>query len=208
MANSTCSLNQWALDWDGNLDRILESIRIAKREGARLRVGPELEISGYDVLDGFLEMDVYQHSWEMLAKILSDEDCHDILIVGPSQPLLACSLILTIIWQFTCNSLSCLQVLSLFVPYDLSRKCCPFALNFVSDTTCYFILCYGRDYAPGVGSLNKRGVTCGPFLDTAGVSFWLIMIWTSTCHVTVLTTYSRTLACRSCTTTFASIAGS
>jgi formate-dependent phosphoribosylglycinamide formyltransferase (GAR transformylase) len=39
---ATCSLNQWALDWQGNLDRIIESIRQAKKQGARLRVGPEL----------------------------------------------------------------------------------------------------------------------------------------------------------------------
>ena len=42
---ATCSLNQWALDFAGNLERILESIRIAKERGARLRVGPELEIT-------------------------------------------------------------------------------------------------------------------------------------------------------------------
>jgi len=40
---ATCSLNQWALDFEGNLERILESIRIAKE--AKLRVGPELEIT-------------------------------------------------------------------------------------------------------------------------------------------------------------------
>jgi NAD+ synthase (glutamine-hydrolysing) len=39
---ATCSLNQWVLDWEGNLDRIIESIRLAKKKGARLRVGPEL----------------------------------------------------------------------------------------------------------------------------------------------------------------------
>lgn len=41
---ATCSLNQWALDFEGNLERILESIRIAKAKGAKLRVGPELEV--------------------------------------------------------------------------------------------------------------------------------------------------------------------
>jgi NAD+ synthase (glutamine-hydrolysing) len=42
---ATCSLNQWALDFKGNLERILESIRIAKERGATLRIGPELEIT-------------------------------------------------------------------------------------------------------------------------------------------------------------------
>ncbi|CAG8523797.1 8594_t:CDS:10 [Acaulospora morrowiae] len=35
---ATCSLNQWALDFEGNLERILESIRVAKQKGATLRV--------------------------------------------------------------------------------------------------------------------------------------------------------------------------
>lgn len=40
------SLNQWALDFEGNAERIIESIRQAKAAGATLRVGPELEITG------------------------------------------------------------------------------------------------------------------------------------------------------------------
>jgi NAD+ synthase (glutamine-hydrolysing) len=39
---ATCSLNQWALDFEGNKDRVIESIRQAKRRGAKLRVGPEV----------------------------------------------------------------------------------------------------------------------------------------------------------------------
>ena len=41
------SLNQWALDFEGNKDRIIESIRLAKAAGATLRVGPELEVRAY-----------------------------------------------------------------------------------------------------------------------------------------------------------------
>lgn len=52
---ATCSLNQWSLDFEGNHGRILKSILIAKERGATLRVGPELEISGYGCLDHFLE---------------------------------------------------------------------------------------------------------------------------------------------------------
>lgn len=36
---SVCSLNQWALDFDGNYRRIAESIRIARQQGAKFRVG-------------------------------------------------------------------------------------------------------------------------------------------------------------------------
>lgn len=41
---AACSLNQWAMDFEGNLERIRRSILMAKEAGARLRVGPELEI--------------------------------------------------------------------------------------------------------------------------------------------------------------------
>jgi NAD+ synthase (glutamine-hydrolysing) len=37
---ATCNLNQWALDFDGNLERIKESIRQAKAKGAKYRLGP------------------------------------------------------------------------------------------------------------------------------------------------------------------------
>ncbi|KAL5537133.1 QNS1 [Sanghuangporus sanghuang] len=73
------SLNQWALDFEGNYERILQSIRIAKERGATLRVGPELEIPGYGCLDHFLEGDTVLHSWEILAKLLQSDVATDIL---------------------------------------------------------------------------------------------------------------------------------
>lgn len=77
---ATCNLNQWALDFEGNRDRILESIKIAKERGARLRVGPELEITGYGCLDHFLENDVCLHSWEMYAHIIKRPETHGIIL--------------------------------------------------------------------------------------------------------------------------------
>ena len=67
---ATCNLNQWSLDFEGNTARILESIEIAKERGARYRLGPELEITGYSCEDHFLELDTLLHSWESLACIL------------------------------------------------------------------------------------------------------------------------------------------
>lgn len=67
---ATCNLNQWSLDFEGNTARIIESIEMAKASGARYRLGPELEITGYSCEDHFLEMDTLQHSWESLACIL------------------------------------------------------------------------------------------------------------------------------------------
>jgi hypothetical protein len=72
MTLATCNLNQWALDWEPNVERIILSIKIAKSKGgntntlpqytthrtdsniATLRVGPELEITGYGCYDHFL----------------------------------------------------------------------------------------------------------------------------------------------------------
>lgn len=42
---AVATLNQWALDFDGNRERILESILEAKELGASYRTGPELELS-------------------------------------------------------------------------------------------------------------------------------------------------------------------
>lgn len=67
---ATCNLNQWALDFEGNRDRIIASVVEAKKRGAVLRVGPELEICGYGCLDHFAENDLYAHSWQMLGDIL------------------------------------------------------------------------------------------------------------------------------------------
>jgi NAD+ synthase (glutamine-hydrolysing) len=44
----------------GNMERIIESIEVAKERGAAVRVGPELEIPGYGCLDHFLEGEHYR----------------------------------------------------------------------------------------------------------------------------------------------------
>jgi NAD+ synthase (glutamine-hydrolysing) len=70
---ATCNLNQWALDFDGNLERAMESIRIAKEKGAKYRLGPELELSGYSCEDHFFEMDTFMHCEQSLAAILESD---------------------------------------------------------------------------------------------------------------------------------------
>ena len=67
---AAAALNQWALDFSGNYARILESCVRAKAAGARLRVGPELETTGYGAYDHHLELDTAQHSWEIVEKLL------------------------------------------------------------------------------------------------------------------------------------------
>ncbi|KAL2622646.1 hypothetical protein R1flu_002851 [Riccia fluitans] len=67
---ATCNLNQWAMDFTGNLARICSSIEKARQAGAVYRIGPELEICGYGCEDHFLELDTCTHSWECLGEIL------------------------------------------------------------------------------------------------------------------------------------------
>jgi len=76
---ATCNLNQWAMDFTGNLQRVKESIREAKAKGCTFRAGPELEITGYGCEDHFLENDTFIHAWASLANLLSDDTTDGIL---------------------------------------------------------------------------------------------------------------------------------
>ncbi|KAI5101338.1 glutamine-dependent NAD(+) synthetase, partial [Silurus meridionalis] len=76
---ATCSLNQWALDFDGNLQRILRSIEVAKSKGAKYRLGPELEICGYGCADHFYESDTLLHCFQVLKVLLESPETHDII---------------------------------------------------------------------------------------------------------------------------------
>nr|XP_060621495.1 glutamine-dependent NAD(+) synthetase isoform X1 [Anolis sagrei ordinatus] len=76
---ATCALNQWAMDFDGNLERILKSIEIAKNKKARYRVGPELEICGYGCSDHYYESDTLLHSFQVLRKLLESPVNQDII---------------------------------------------------------------------------------------------------------------------------------
>ncbi|XP_036442651.1 glutamine-dependent NAD(+) synthetase isoform X1 [Colossoma macropomum] len=76
---ATCSLNQWALDFDGNVLRILKSIEIAKANGAKYRLGPELEICGYGCADHFYESDTLLHCFQVLKQLLESPVTQDII---------------------------------------------------------------------------------------------------------------------------------
>ncbi|RZC76838.1 hypothetical protein C5167_001008 [Papaver somniferum] len=76
---ATCNLNQWAMDFDCNLRNIKESIAKSKEAGAVIRLGPELEITGYGCEDHFLELDTITHSWECLKEILAGDYTDGIL---------------------------------------------------------------------------------------------------------------------------------
>ena len=89
---STCNLNQWALDFEGNLSRVLASITAAKAQGSRFRTGPELELTGYGCEDHFLESDTTAHAWESLAALLEGDATRDFL-VDVGLPLRHCGVL-------------------------------------------------------------------------------------------------------------------
>lgn len=77
---AVCCLNQWALDFESNKRRIIESIEIAKQLGATYRSGPELEVCGYSCEDHFLESDTLLHSWQVLIEIMMHQSTTDIMV--------------------------------------------------------------------------------------------------------------------------------
>lgn len=79
---ATCSLNQLAQDYDGNQQRIIESIQQAIDKGAILRVGPELEVTGYGCDDAFFELDTTVLSWEVLENILKFQFRNILIDIG------------------------------------------------------------------------------------------------------------------------------
>ncbi|XP_039125636.1 glutamine-dependent NAD(+) synthetase [Dioscorea cayenensis subsp. rotundata] len=84
---ATCNLNQWAMDFDNNLRNIKKSIARAKEAGAVIRLGPELEITGYGCEDHFLEEDTVTHSWECLKDLLLG-DLTDNVLCGIGMPII------------------------------------------------------------------------------------------------------------------------
>lgn len=77
---ATCALNQWALDYQGNVSRIIDSIQMAKAAGARYLCGTELNIVGYGCGDHYHESDTEAHAWEALATVMQHPDCFDIIV--------------------------------------------------------------------------------------------------------------------------------
>jgi predicted amidohydrolase/NH3-dependent NAD+ synthetase len=84
---ATCNLNQWALDFTGNKRRILESIKLSEKKGARYRLGPELEICGYSCEDHFYEKETTDFSWKILGEIL-EETAEIDMIIDLSMPII------------------------------------------------------------------------------------------------------------------------
>ncbi len=77
-------LNQTPLDWEGNTNRILEAIQLARQKNIHVLCLPELCITGYGCEDMFLAPHVWHTSWEMLQRIVPATDG---MIVTAGLPL-------------------------------------------------------------------------------------------------------------------------
>lgn len=87
---ATCNLNQWAMDFDGNLERVYQSCRQALAAGAKYRLGPELELTGYGCEDHFFELDTIHHAWESLVALMNRGNPHvsDTMVCDFGMPVL------------------------------------------------------------------------------------------------------------------------
>ena len=77
-------LNQTPLDWDGNTQRILEAIRMAREQQVHVLCLPELCITGYGCEDMFLAPHVWKTAWDMLERIAPETEG---MIVSVGLPL-------------------------------------------------------------------------------------------------------------------------
>ncbi|KAL0802020.1 hypothetical protein Bca101_057196 [Brassica carinata] len=58
------------MEFECNMKNIKDSISQAKAAGAVIRLGPELEVTGYGCEEHFLELDTITHAWEYLKEFL------------------------------------------------------------------------------------------------------------------------------------------
>lgn len=75
------SVNQIPLDIEGNTERILRAIDLAKEKGVQILCLPELCITGYGCEDAFFREDVQTSAWNALLEILPAVD-HLVVVVG------------------------------------------------------------------------------------------------------------------------------
>lgn len=79
---SSCVLNQWAMNFSGNVERILSAISEAKSAGSKLLLTSELSITGYGCEDHFLESGTLFQSILSLADLLQRAPSDIVFVVG------------------------------------------------------------------------------------------------------------------------------
>lgn len=74
-----CTLNNDPLNFKKNRDNIIKSIKMCKQQGCSIRVGSQLEVSGYSCEDHFNEYDTIIHSWSVVGDIIKSGVTEDIV---------------------------------------------------------------------------------------------------------------------------------
>lgn len=77
-------LNQTPLDWGGNRQRLIQAVRMARKQGVAILCLPELSISGYGCEDSFFSGYMLQESLHSLSALA--QECED-LTVSVGLPL-------------------------------------------------------------------------------------------------------------------------
>lgn len=70
---SACTVNQWAMDFDGNYIRIKKAIENAIESESKVILLPELVTTGYSCQDHFNEREIYTISMNIIKKIVLDK---------------------------------------------------------------------------------------------------------------------------------------
>lgn len=82
---AAAALNQTPIDWDNNLQNILDAIRSGRAQDASIVCLPELCITGYGCEDAFLSPGVQQTAWDVLQEIVPETEG---LVVSVGLPLM------------------------------------------------------------------------------------------------------------------------
>ena len=85
---ATCSINQWAMDFENNEKNIINCINDAKQKGADLILLPELVTCGYSCQDHFLERETYELSMNIIRNITEDKELSKDTLIVIGSPIL------------------------------------------------------------------------------------------------------------------------
>lgn len=78
---STCSLKQWAMDFEGNQKNIIECLREVEKQKPDIVLLPELATTGYSCQDHFREKENYFLAMNIIKKIIESGLTDNMLVV-------------------------------------------------------------------------------------------------------------------------------
>ena len=78
---STCSLKQWAMDFEGNQKNIIECLTEVKKQSPDIVLLPELATTGYSCQDHFREKENYFLAMNIIKKIIESGLTDNMLVV-------------------------------------------------------------------------------------------------------------------------------